>query len=409
MSYDLNVYAPAALDLEAVSRLVSASPGLQLEESAGGSTDEPRNWHILHGKKAANCFTLEGPYLVEPEDVPHEVTAAVLGATVMYSIMVEGTDPISIPYAVRFSKRMAKEGNGAAQDLQTEEVWPKTSTRGAAKPEPRTTIDMVEVRWYHLINEVRDDFPQRYLDLARQYLPEAVPKRFGSYEPLQGNLARDGDQAFTQFFAEDNHVSTVGTFPVTSTSFSGVFGGNWNQDRPVRQGDIQSVSLMIHRDVLEDPQWQSTFKRFFVAVALELRSFYATAEVDPGRWEWTGRTLWSLPSPIHNYYQKTAWGRWQGLTAHPTWMVWFSPIYTSLVRPHLRGAIEDHPEGLLHRFGDEPLDRDQIIERWPEAAQWVPAELMAVPNPHEEDQFAEIMPERLTQMLVPAPPQPDWA
>lgn len=97
MSYDLAVYLPEALDAEVLTALVDASIGLQLEEIAdGGSGDGPQNWHILRGKRAAYCFTLEGPFLVEPEDVPHEVTAAVLGAGVMYSILVEGAEPVSI-------------------------------------------------------------------------------------------------------------------------------------------------------------------------------------------------------------------------------------------------------------------------------------------------------------------------
>ncbi|WP_420180237.1 hypothetical protein [Paenarthrobacter sp. TA1.8] len=120
------------------------------------------------------------------------MTAAVLGAGVMYRVLVEGTDPVSIPHAVRFARRLAKGGNGAA-------------------------------RWYHLMDEVRDDFPQRYLDLARQYLPEALPKRFGSYEPLQGNLARDGDQAFVKFFAEDYDVSTIGSFSDRRSLLQGCF------------------------------------------------------------------------------------------------------------------------------------------------------------------------------------------
>ncbi|BCW57581.1 hypothetical protein [Arthrobacter sp. StoSoilB20] len=91
------MYLPEALGAEALTALVDASPGLQVEPSAGGSVEVPQNWHILRGKKAAYCFTLEGPYLVEPEDVPHDVTAAVLGAGVMYSILVEGTDPGSTP------------------------------------------------------------------------------------------------------------------------------------------------------------------------------------------------------------------------------------------------------------------------------------------------------------------------
>ncbi|MFK4641354.1 hypothetical protein [Paenarthrobacter histidinolovorans] len=406
MSYDLAVYLPEALDAEALTALVDASIGLQLEEIAdGGSGDGPQNWHILRGKRAAYCFTLEGPFLVEPEDVPHEVTAAVLGAGVMYSILVEGAEPVSIAHAVRFAKRLAKEGNGAAQDLQTEEIWPKTSTRAAARPERDTMIDIVEVRWYHLMDEVRDDFPQRYLDLARQYLPEALPKRFGSYEPLQRNLARDGDQAFVKFFSEDCDVSTVGSFPTAGAYFKGVFGGHMKQDRPTRKGDVQVVSISIHRLALEDPRWREALERFFIAVAIELRSFYATAEVDSG-WGWNGRSLWCYASKPSLYSQKEAWGQWLGLSPHPVWMAWFSPLYSDLVRPHLQGAVQKYPEGIMHRFGDGPLGREEIIERWPEAGEWVPVELTGAVG-HPESRFADVMPERLTRMLVAPPPKPD--
>ena len=149
-------------------------------------------------------------------------------------------------------------------------------------------------------------------------------------------------------------------------------------------------------------------ERLFVAMAIELRSFYATAEVDPRRWEWTGRTLWSLPSPETLFFQKTAWGRWQGLTAHPTWLAWFSPLYADLVRPHLQGAVQEYPEGILHRFGAGPLGREEIIERWPKAGDWVPVELTGAMG-HPESRFADVRPERLTQMLVPPPPKPDRA
>ncbi|MEV7606081.1 hypothetical protein AB0N65_11635 [Paenarthrobacter sp. NPDC089322] len=403
MSYDLAVYLPEGLAPDALFALVEASPGLQVEDETGPATDGPQNWHVSRGKRAGYCFTVEGPFLVEPEDVPQEVTAVVLGATVMYCILVEGTDPVSIPHAVRFSKRMAKEGEGAVVDAQTEEVWPKTSGRAAAKPEPGTMVDMVEVRWYHLMDEVRDDFPQRYLDLARQYFPEAAPKRFGSYEPLQGNVARDGDQAFVRFFAEDNKVFTAGTFPTAGAYFTGVFGGHLTQDQPFREGDVQAVSLSVHRVALEDRRWREAVERFFVAMAIELRSFYATAEVDSG-WGWNGRSLWCYASKPSLYFQK-AWGRWLGLSPHPVWMAWFSPLYAELVRPHLQGTVQEYPEGFLHRFSEEPLSREEITERWPGAAQWVPAELVGEIN-RDGEVIAEVMPERLTQVLVPPPPKP---
>ncbi|SEF10734.1 hypothetical protein SAMN04489740_4025 [Arthrobacter alpinus] len=369
----------------------------------------PQFLRLLRGKKAAYCSTLEGPYDVEADDIPDEVTASVLGVGTTYSILVEGSDPVAIPHAVRFAKRLAKAGQGVVMDLQTDELWPKTSTRRAAKPEKDTIVDLVDVRWYHLMDEVPDDFPQRYLDLARQILPEAVPTRFGSFEPLQGNLARDGDSAFTAAFAGEygNSLFARGTFPVSSTSFSGVFGGNTNQDDYFRQGDVQTVSLNIHRTVLEEPAWRKAFERFIVAVSTELRSFYTTVEVDPG-WHWNGRSLWTYASHPTRYHQKTNTGRWQGLTTHPTWMSWFSPLYANLVRPHLQGTIQEYPEGLLHSFGDGPLDSPEIIERWPDATQWLPAELTAVADPSGKEQFADFMPERLTQMLIAPPTKPKF-
>lgn len=406
MSYDLAVYLPESLDADVLAALVDTSPGLQLEESTGTGADTPRSWHILRGKKAAYCFTLEGPYLMEPEDVPQDVTAAVLGSGAMYSILVEGTDPASIPYAVRFAKRLAKEGNGAARDHQTEEIWPKASTRGAAKPERNTNIDVVEVTWYHLMDEIREDFPQRYLDLCRQYLPEALPKRFGAYEPAQGNLARDGDQAFTDAFGAEHGSSIFGvsTFPLFNSGFRGIFAGNDKHDHWNRQGDVQTVSLSIHRDVLDGPQWRDAFHRFFLAVARELRSFYASAEVNPG-YLWNGRTLWSGKSEW--FYSQSSNGRWKGLTDRPVWWAWFAPMYADLVRPHLKGTITEHPDGLFHTFGDKPLHHLEIVERWPATYPWVPEEFTSETTPDTWNEVAETRPERLTKTLVPPPAKPE--
>ncbi|MHA7304622.1 hypothetical protein ACX80E_05145 [Arthrobacter sp. TMN-49] len=50
------------------------------------------------------------------------------------------------------------------------------------------------------MNEMPMDLPGSYLALARKYLPEALPTRFGTYEPLQGKLVRDGDQAFSDMW-----------------------------------------------------------------------------------------------------------------------------------------------------------------------------------------------------------------
>lgn len=78
MSYDLAVYGRKALDGTALRQLVSAQQSLAVEDY-----DDDRRWLAVAGAKRRYCFTVDGPFGVEPEDVPEEVTAAVLGVAHM--------------------------------------------------------------------------------------------------------------------------------------------------------------------------------------------------------------------------------------------------------------------------------------------------------------------------------------
>lgn len=185
MSYDLAVYSTEPLTHDQMSAVVEASDDLVIGGWSQNSPGNPFVFTINRGKRKAYCFTVEGPYSLEPEDVPEDVTAIVLGASHLYSVLVEGSANASAPHAIRFAKRLAKEGMGALLNPQTEEIWPPTSRRRVARPDRGSKIDVVGARWCHLLDEIPHDFPDRFLRIARRHLPEALPLRFGSYEPRQ--------------------------------------------------------------------------------------------------------------------------------------------------------------------------------------------------------------------------------
>lgn len=197
MSYDLSVFAPNGLPpaglLDVVNQVAGLRPlgGRDLADGKDGS------FRVGRGARDEYCFTVDGPFEVEIEDLPEQVTAAVVGAKVLYQILVEGSSEAAVPHAVRFARKLAKTLQGVVVDDQIGEAWPVKSQRTPPKPDSGKRIDIVEMRWYFLADDQPADLPEIYLQLARKYLPEALPKRFGNFEPLQGNLERDGDQAFS--------------------------------------------------------------------------------------------------------------------------------------------------------------------------------------------------------------------
>ena len=76
MSYDLHVYAPDALDSVRLRELVGGMSSLEV----GDFKESPGWYSVVRGNRRNYCFTIDGPVRVEPEDVPAEVTATLLGA-----------------------------------------------------------------------------------------------------------------------------------------------------------------------------------------------------------------------------------------------------------------------------------------------------------------------------------------
>ena len=102
MSYDLHVFAQQALDVDDLRGLLTQS-GLEAE----GADEATPSLTVVRGARARYSFTLGLPVGVEAEDVPQEVTAAMLGPSYLYELMVEGSSTTETPHAVRFARRLA--------------------------------------------------------------------------------------------------------------------------------------------------------------------------------------------------------------------------------------------------------------------------------------------------------------
>lgn len=400
MSYDLTVYCPDAPTIEKVLLLVGNTRGIQADPSAPKSGNAPGSVQVLRGVKRGYSFTVDGPFTVRPEDVPEEVSTVLSNAETMFQVLVEGTVDAEIPHGVRFARNLAKACHGLVLDEQTSEVWPvprkpKDDLSWVPKVYPR--VDAVEFAWYCLADEMPPDLPQRYLRLAGEFIPQALPVRFGTYYPLQGDFARDGAGGFTKAWEElvGNWLDLNTTYPVTWASMGSV--------RDTVSGDVRHIRMTVAGEALGDTDFRAAMKEFFVRFSIESRAFHATAEVLHNYTLERNELRSDVWDPERFRYSSLRGYQWAGLKPHPLWWMWFGPLYSGIVRPHLTGRLEEHPEGIFHAWTEAPADRHIITELLKDPAQpWVPAEYSPV---YEEGvvepvSIAESMPQRLRETRV---------
>ncbi|MBN2176066.1 MAG: hypothetical protein JW722_00235 [Demequinaceae bacterium] len=388
MSLDLNVYLTRVPDLPTVTELAAKTPGIAVDDPSGWE-----NQHlVLTSRKAHDpIYTLEGPFLVEPEDIPEEVTARLLGASHLLTVSIHVSSETAINLGHEFARRLARAFDGAVHDTTTDEIWARGAHRVAPKPTRGDRISLVSVYWHTLAENVDTFMVDSYLNACRRYLPEALPKRYGGFEPLQHKLSDTGDDGLKSAWKTE---SLWLMFAASAPCIWGSFSANpavWPQP-------VWSLHLDLQADPLSEPSWREGLRGLFVTFADELKCFFASAEVTRNH-IWNGRSTAS-DGLEENLIYTARNGRWHGLKPHPTWWAYYGSDYRALVEGHLDPArIQSTEFGLFHEWTDEPTDRDTLIRMasprptFRRRDSWLPSDLLVTVLPGDTRQrYVEIEP-----------------
>ena len=343
MSYDLQVFAPSRLTSGELRALLAS---IKFETDDGEHTDSIT---VVRGAKRQYSFTLGLPVAVEAEDVPEVITAVVLGPDYVYELLVEGSSPVEAEHAVRFGRRLAEATQGALLDQQTGQIW----TRGNSRTPPPVvagTVSVLQMVWY-----VRAEFDAAataadWTRLAGKHLPEALPRRYGTYEPLSKRLDDGGVAAFVEFVGNaDGTVFYKGSRPVQEGHLAA----------GPRRGNATGHKLTLLLPGIADPRWWSALRSLFVNFSVATEAIAATAEVIRGV-RWSGRTIGYDANTERAAY--LAWkSTWQGLSPYPVWWSWFGGEYADAIADYLpRDQVETVGAGLFHWRSEAPADRDVL-------------------------------------------------
>ena len=344
MSYDLRVYG-ARLAPPSELEEIAAAAGLCISP-----TDKRPVRTVVRGVRERYSFTLAEGSQLEREDVPDEITALMLDASVLYDLGVEGSATAEIPHAIRFARRLAAAVNGVVEDPQLGTYWTRGKLR-RVEPVESKSADTVELYWFAPIDSVTRA-PEIWLSSARRWLPEALPRRFGVTEPLQSRLDRDGDQRFVKVQAEeDSMVHFAGIRPCLGGS---MYGGVKDNEK-----EVAAYGLSVDAAALNDSRWRAAVREFFVGFAERIGAFAATADFG-----YSGVFLANL-SPC---------GKWMGLQPYPVSWAWFGPEYLELIGDAIDPQrTTSAGSGRMLTLSDMPVPHHQLP-----AQSWVPSEYRAI-------------------------------
>jgi hypothetical protein len=344
MSYDLEVYGARELEVNALPLLV---------QSAGGTAESfaTQTWIKRSVRGASdNTLSIDGPLRVEREDLPEVVAERAVGVRVLYQLSVPTSSRAAVSLATEIAQSVADLVDGVLYDPQRSRViWPRGAKRRLQLPKTNR-VDVLKLHWYVSRQELKQHLAANVLDVIARRLPEALPRRFGNYEPLQHRLDESGHDGFVQFWRDEKmSMFWKGTLPC----FGGYATGLGDS---VIGTTVGSIHLDFDCRITADERWREELIRLFVELAMTTDCLYAHSVVERD-WIVHGANLSCTADQIETFPPGlTDRSRWLGLPPYPTWLAWYGLAYTPLVRPHVIDDSIEVDNCLLWRAGELPAD-----------------------------------------------------
>jgi hypothetical protein len=377
MSYDIEIWAARTPDWDG---FLADEAGW---EQQGDSWIRPgRDWQVVVFREQR----------VEAEDIPTDVDQALPGIRFLLQIHLEPLGAPKSAYRVlhRTLKRLAKDSHGVILDPQTDEITLPSGVRRYQKVSTQEKLELLELSWFFTESPLLEhDGPGRLVDMLRVLWPEAMPRRYGEYEPPEHRLEETGIGHLVRFI-EGNSGGTVVWYP--QVPFAGVqmgFDRAWGWDR--RGFRVNYLSLAVEAAALAQPGWLEQMRRGWRAFSSLVRPFFGDVRTLHG-YERTGSKLWTTHGTEHHPVK--AWW-WRGVPDSLGHAAVLGDPYTRLWPRFVEAAEVDEGLAFLEGQWTGSADVADIIGGVPaELAQ--PAEeigtdpaTMLLPKPHR---FAPVWP-----------------
>ena len=282
MSYDLKIWSSKQMT-ENNSLLTDA--GYKLNNDF--FMREGNGWQVI----------ISHSVTVDPEDIPITIMQALPGISYMTEINIE---PISTPDKVRnetlrMCKALATEIKGVVEDPQNGTIKMPSGVKKVSYDNLKgKNQPLISLIWYFEdVTFYKSKQIDKFVDLFDKYMPDALPRRYGEYEPPQYKFAETGKEHLIDFLKNEPSPVCYATKPFTHLFISVPDIEKETKEylqNELYQKDINpqsfygkaqtkyrcgKIELQMLKEVFLQPDWNLAVKRLFVEMAKLLTPFYA--------------------------------------------------------------------------------------------------------------------------------------
>lgn len=179
------------------------------------------------------------------------------------------------------AKQVARQIHGAIVDPQSNKVSIPAGVTRFIRPKKSKTFSVLNLSWWFL-NDSMLNPPGRkaFLSLLGGLLPEALPKRYGSYEPPQHLLAKTGLAHLERFMG--NHLDDVMVWYANPP----VADVNVSCPKPIGPSEkgfrTNLVEIGVESSVLAQPGWAENLRQLWRQMTFLLRPIYGEVRTEDG-------------------------------------------------------------------------------------------------------------------------------
>lgn len=296
--------------------------------------------HRCEGKGWALNVSPSEPVL--EEDVDEGVFSLLPGIGYLTVLNLEGARTSTGESALaRAAKAIATAARGIIHDPQDDSATLPSGVKRWVPPPREEQVSQLAMSWWMehaLLDRAALD---RLFAVLETYLPEAMPRRYGEYEPPAHVLAKTGRDHLLDFLVEhDARVVMYPQAPVADVFIHTDREAGWLVHAGRRAFRCHQFKVTIDQRALAQAGWATALIRAWRAISLELQPFYGDVRTTGG----------------HIVSQNGRWGSNASTESHPIGAWWFAGLPPRLGHAAVFGRAYERAWPQLAKHGEREGD-----------------------------------------------------
>jgi hypothetical protein len=223
-------------------------------------------------------ITVFSEIVVDDEDIPTSISCQLPGIQYLIECSLEPytTDKKQITELIKLAKQIAQNGHGVIEDPQTDETILPSGIKRVTAIEKTERFSAVILSWWFNHGALREEENLiKLLNEMERTVPEALPRRYGLYEPPQDKFSSKDE--FVSFLKKniDDTVVWYPSKPVIDVNLVVP-----KEIGPEKWGyRFSHLSIEIDSAVLTMPGWRVSINRFFKNISQLFDPFYGDMRI----------------------------------------------------------------------------------------------------------------------------------